>query len=138
MRRHDSITAHLRMHRDSLKTFLRVQRAFAENPEAAFTVLNNTGHATEAFPADISYLKGLNTIRKRYSKASRRVWTMPIAKEKSPKTSMRRHAVTRKASQVNAKRLPARSAAQLAEQSCEEMIQNLKRNVAEHTARSGF
>lgn len=54
-----SITAHLRMHRDSLKTFLRVQRAFAENPRAAFTVLNNTGHATEAFPADISYLQGV-------------------------------------------------------------------------------
>lgn len=54
-----SITAHLRMHRDSLKTFLRVQRAFAENPKAAFTVLNNTGHAAEAFPADISYLKGV-------------------------------------------------------------------------------
>ena len=54
-----SINAHLRMHRDSLKTFLRVQRAFAENPKAAFTVLNNTGHAAEAFPADISYLKGV-------------------------------------------------------------------------------
>lgn len=52
-----SISGHLRMHRDSLKTFLRVQRAFAENPKAAFTVLNNTGHATEALPADISYLK---------------------------------------------------------------------------------
>ncbi len=61
---------------------------------------------------------------------------MPIVKEKSPKTSMRRHAVTRKASQVNAKRLPARSAAQLAEESCEEMIQNLKRNVAGRTTRS--
>ncbi len=54
-----SINAHLRMHRDSLKTFLRVQRAFAENSKAAFTVLNNTGHAAEAFPADISYLKGV-------------------------------------------------------------------------------
>ena len=32
-------------------------------------------------------------------------------------------------------RLRARSVAQLAEQSCEEMIQNLKRNVAERTGR---
>lgn len=54
-----SIIAHLRMHRDSLKTFLRVQRAFSGNPKAAFMVLNNTGHATEAFPADIGYLKGV-------------------------------------------------------------------------------
>jgi hypothetical protein len=61
---------------------------------------------------------------------------MPIAKEKSPKTSTRRHAATRKTSQVNAKRLPARSAVQLAEQSCKEMIQNLKRNVAERKGRS--
>ena len=61
---------------------------------------------------------------------------MPIAKEKSPKTSTRRHATTRKAAQVNAKRVPVRSAAQLAEESCEEMIQNLKRNVAGRTARS--
>ncbi len=61
---------------------------------------------------------------------------MPIAKEKSPKTSTRRHAATRKAAQVNAKRVPVRSAAQLAEESCAEMIRNLKRNVAGRTARS--
>lgn len=61
---------------------------------------------------------------------------MPIAKEKSPKTSTRHHAGTRKPPQVNAKRVSSRSAAELAEQSCEEMIQNLKRNVAERTRRS--
>ncbi len=54
-----SIGAHLQMHRDSLKTFLRVQKAFTNDPRAAFTVLNNTGHVAEAFPADISYLKGV-------------------------------------------------------------------------------
>jgi hypothetical protein len=54
-----SIDGHLRMHRDALKTFLRVQRAFAENPQAAFLVLNNTGHEAEAFPADIAYLKSV-------------------------------------------------------------------------------
>jgi hypothetical protein len=47
------------MHRDSLKTFLRGQRAFADNPQAAFLVLNNTGHETEAFPSDIAYLKSV-------------------------------------------------------------------------------
>ena len=54
------IAAHLRMHRDSLKTFLRVHRAFAANPRAAFMVLNNTGHEAEAFPSDITYLQGVN------------------------------------------------------------------------------
>ena len=54
-----SIEGHLRMHRDSLKTFLRVQRMFADNPRAAFLVLNNTGHESEAFPADIAYLKSV-------------------------------------------------------------------------------
>lgn len=54
------IAAHLRMHRDSLKTFLRMQRAFAANPRAAFMVLNNTGHEAEAFPSDITYLQGVN------------------------------------------------------------------------------
>ncbi len=34
------------------------------------------------------------------------------------------------------KRLLARSAAQLAEESCKEMVQNIKRNVAERTTRS--
>jgi hypothetical protein len=54
-----SIEGHLRMHRDSLKTFLRVQRVFADNGRAAFLVLNNTGHESEAFPADIAYLKSV-------------------------------------------------------------------------------
>jgi hypothetical protein len=54
-----SIEGHLRMHRDSLKTFLRCQRVFADNPQAAFLVLNNTGHEAEAFPSDIAYLKSV-------------------------------------------------------------------------------
>jgi hypothetical protein len=54
-----SIEGHLRMHRDALKTFLRCQRSFAENPQAAFLVLNNTGHEAEAFPSDIAYLKSV-------------------------------------------------------------------------------
>jgi len=54
-----SIEGHLRMHRDALKTFLRCQRAFADNSQAAFLVLNNTGHEAEAFPSDIAYLKSV-------------------------------------------------------------------------------
>jgi hypothetical protein len=54
-----SIEGHLRMHRDSLKTFLRCQRVFADNRQAAFLVLNNTGHEAEAFPSDIAYLKSV-------------------------------------------------------------------------------
>jgi hypothetical protein len=54
-----SIEGHLRMHRDALKAFLRCQRSFAENPQAAFLVLNNTGHEAEAFPSDIAYLKSV-------------------------------------------------------------------------------
>jgi hypothetical protein len=54
-----SIEGHLRMHRDSLKTFLRCQKVFADNSQAAFLVLNNTGHETEAFPSDIAYLKSV-------------------------------------------------------------------------------
>jgi hypothetical protein len=54
-----SMEGHLRMHRDALKTFLRVQRALADYPQAAFLVLNNTGNENEAFPADIACLKGL-------------------------------------------------------------------------------
>lgn len=60
---------------------------------------------------------------------------MPTAEGKSPKTSTRRHAATRKAAQVNAKRVAPRSAAQLANESCAEMIENLKRNVGGRIAR---
>lgn len=58
---------------------------------------------------------------------------MPIAKKKSPKISMKHHEAMPKTEQVSGKKLPARSAAQLAHESCEEMIQNLKRNVGEPT-----
>lgn len=54
-----SIEGHLRMHRDALKTFSRVQRRFAEDSLAAFLVLNNTGHEAEAFSTDIAYLKSV-------------------------------------------------------------------------------
>jgi hypothetical protein len=54
------IGGHLRMHRDSLKAFLKVQRAFSGNGQVGFMVLNNTGHEAEAFPADIAYLKSVS------------------------------------------------------------------------------
>jgi len=38
------------MHRDSLKTFLRCQKVFADNSQAAFLVLNNTAMKLRRFP----------------------------------------------------------------------------------------
>jgi len=61
---------------------------------------------------------------------------MLIAKEKSPKTSMKCQAEARKAAQGSTKRVPSPSAAQLAEESCAEMIQNLEKNIAGRTTRS--
>jgi hypothetical protein len=51
------ITGHLRMHRDSLRTFLRVHAVFAADRRTAFMALNNTGHPTEAFPTEVEYLR---------------------------------------------------------------------------------
>jgi len=54
------IHAHLRMHKDSIATFLRIHRNFADNPNVSFIVLNNTGHEQESFPqSDIDYLKAV-------------------------------------------------------------------------------
>lgn len=61
---------------------------------------------------------------------------MLTVKEKSPKSSTKRQARTRRSPQVSSKRIPARSAMEVAEQSCNEMIQNLKRNVAERKRRA--
>lgn len=58
---------------------------------------------------------------------------MQIVKENLPRVSMKHHEAMPKVEQVGGKKLPARSAAQLAHESCEEMIQNLKRNVGEPT-----
>ena len=60
---------------------------------------------------------------------------MPIAKEKSRKPSTRRRADVRLAPQVSAKKHQPASTEQIAERFCEEMIQNLKRNVAENKHR---
>lgn len=53
------ITGHLRMHRDSLSSFLEAHKAFAADPRIAFKVLNNTGHPAEAFPLDLDYLRNV-------------------------------------------------------------------------------
>lgn len=54
------IHAHLRVHRDSIATFLKVHRNFVDNPNVFFIVLNNTGHEQESFPqTDIDYLKAV-------------------------------------------------------------------------------
>ena len=44
-----SIEGHLRMHRDSRKTFLKMQRRLQGNEKTGFTVLSNTGHESEVF-----------------------------------------------------------------------------------------
>lgn len=53
------IDAHLRMHKDSIVTFLKVHRLFADNQNVSFIVLNNTGHEQESFAADVDYLKSV-------------------------------------------------------------------------------
>ena len=60
---------------------------------------------------------------------------MPIAKGKSRKLSMRRRADMSVAPQVNLKRSRPISPEQIAERFCEEMIENLKRNVPENKHR---
>ena len=53
------IHAHLRMHKDSIETFLKAQRNFADNLNVSFIVLNNTGHEQESFASDVDYLKAV-------------------------------------------------------------------------------
>jgi hypothetical protein len=47
------------MHKDSRKTFLKMTKSFASNNDVSFMVLSNTGHESEAFPADVDYLKSV-------------------------------------------------------------------------------
>ena len=47
------------MHSDSISTFLRINRKFADNKNVSCMVLNNTGHEIESFAADIDYLKSV-------------------------------------------------------------------------------
>ena len=60
---------------------------------------------------------------------------MPNAKGKSRKLSMRRRADMSVAPQVNPNRSKPISPEQIAERFCEEMIENLKRNVRENKHR---
>ena len=53
------VSGHIRMHKDSLKTCLKVGRHFADNPKVSFRVLNNTGHEQESFRSTIDYLKAV-------------------------------------------------------------------------------
>jgi len=54
-----SIEGHLRMHKDSRSTFLKVQQRLQDTGNVGFTVLANTGHESEAFRADIDYLRAI-------------------------------------------------------------------------------
>ncbi len=55
------IEGHLRIHRDSRKTFVKITKAFANNSEnVSFVILSNTGHVAEAFPViSIDYLRAV-------------------------------------------------------------------------------
>jgi hypothetical protein len=54
-----AIESHLRMHGDSISTFLRVARHFRDNKNVSCVVLNNTGHELESYLTDVDYLKGV-------------------------------------------------------------------------------
>jgi hypothetical protein len=54
-----SIQGHLRMHKDSRGTFLKMQRRLQGNEKVAFTVLSNAGHESEVFKADVDYLRAV-------------------------------------------------------------------------------
>jgi len=60
---------------------------------------------------------------------------VPIVKGKSQKLSLRRGADMRVEAQVSPKRSKPISTEQIAERFCEEMIENLKRNVPENKHR---
>jgi len=53
------IHGHLRMHKDSIETFLKCHRYFAQNQNVSFIVLNNTGHEQESFRSTVDYLKAV-------------------------------------------------------------------------------
>jgi hypothetical protein len=52
-----AIEPHLRMHKDSISTFLKTSRSFKDNENVSCEVLINTGHELETYKADIDYLK---------------------------------------------------------------------------------
>lgn len=53
------IDGHLRMHKDSIKTFLKCQSHYADNQNVSFIVLNNTGHEQESFKSTVDYLRAV-------------------------------------------------------------------------------
>ena len=53
------IHGHLRMHKDSIQSFLKCHRHFADNQDVSFIVLNNTGHEQESFRSTVDYLKAV-------------------------------------------------------------------------------
>jgi hypothetical protein len=53
------ILGHLRMHKDSISTFLKVFRAYEGNKDVSSLVLNNTGHEQETFLSGIDALRSV-------------------------------------------------------------------------------
>lgn len=54
-----SIEGHLRIHKDSRETFLKIQKLLQDNDNVGFTVLANTGHESESFETDLGYLRSI-------------------------------------------------------------------------------
>ena len=54
-----AVSDHIRLHRDSIKTFLYASRAYKDNKKVSFAVLNNTGSVHESYPVPVDYLKSV-------------------------------------------------------------------------------
>jgi hypothetical protein len=53
------VDAHIRMHKDSIKAFLRADKHYKDNKSVSFVVINNTGREQESFVTSIDYLKSV-------------------------------------------------------------------------------
>jgi hypothetical protein len=80
------IEGHLRMHRDARKTFLKMRNTFVFNKNVSFMVLSNTGHESEAFAADIDYLKAIQYDQGALGTAIKEGLDNAYAKQKITKT----------------------------------------------------
>jgi hypothetical protein len=130
------IHAHLRMHKDTIETFLKIQRLFVDNPNVSFIVLNNTGHEQESYPATVDYLKDVKYDSPVLEAAIRRGWIMTSQKKESRNPSMKRRAELRAPKAVSSYHSVPTSTDKLALQICDEMISNLRFNVGEQKKRS--
>jgi hypothetical protein len=57
------IEGHLRMHSDAVKVVRKALKTYAEHPQVAIVVLNNTGHEAEVSPITVDPIEYMNGIR---------------------------------------------------------------------------